>query len=299
MRPADLLYLLRDIRHRLDGAAPLAWLAKRAGWSPFHLQRAFRRVVGESPKQYTQRLRLERSAAALLASRCPVVQVARASGFASHEVFTRAFRRQFGCTPAQYRTHALAGLPLRDRVRHAAIVHAAGPCVRLHHFRLVAQNRRPTMAVLSITRQERAAQPVLLIRRRVARDELQGMLAECFGKLFGHGQKAGLPIAGWPLARYVSMGPGRMIVEAAMPLAAPVAGEGEMEAGFLHAGAVALAVHAGPYDTLSETHLAIDRWIEDKGYRVAGAPWEQYVTDPGDHPDPKDWRTEVYWPLAE
>jgi hypothetical protein len=43
------------------------------------------------------------------------------------------------------------------------------------------------------------------------------MLAECFGKLFAHGQKAGLPIAGWPLARYVSMGPGLWTVDAAMP----------------------------------------------------------------------------------
>jgi AraC family transcriptional regulator len=84
-----------------------------------------------------------------------------------------------------------------------------------------------------------------------------------------------------------------------MPLAAPAAGEGEMEAGFLHAGAVALGVHAGPYEGLPETHLAIDRWLEEQGYRVAGPPWEQYVTDPGEHPDPADWRTEVYWPLAK
>ncbi len=155
------------------------------------------------------------------------------------------------------------------------------------------------MPTLSITRQERAAQPILFIRRRIARGELQGMLAECFGKLFAHGQKAGLPIAGWPLARYVSMGPGLWTVDAAMPLAAPAAGEGEMEAGFLHGGAVALGVHAGPYEQLPETNAAIERWIEANRYRVAGAPWESYVTDPGEHPDPADWRTEVYWPLAE
>jgi AraC family transcriptional regulator len=155
------------------------------------------------------------------------------------------------------------------------------------------------MPTLSIARQERAAQPILYIRRRVARSELQGMLAECFGKLFTHGQKAGLPIAGFPLARYVSTGPGLLTVDAAMPLTAPAVAEGEMEAGFLHGGAVALGVHAGPYEQLGDTSAAIERWIEANGYRVAGPPWEWYVTDPGEHPDPADWRTEVYWPLAE
>jgi AraC family transcriptional regulator len=72
-----------------------------------------------------------------------------------------------------------------------------------------------------------------------------------------------------------------------------------MQAGFLHAGPVACAVHAGPYEQLSETHAAIERWIEANGFHAAGAPWECYVTDPGEHPDPANWRTEVYWPLAE
>jgi AraC family transcriptional regulator len=42
----------------------------------------------------------------------------------------------------------------------------------------------------------------------------------------------------------------------------------------------------------------MERWMEANGYRPGGAPWESYVTDPGEFPDVKDWRTEVYWPLA-
>jgi AraC family transcriptional regulator len=153
------------------------------------------------------------------------------------------------------------------------------------------------MPTLSIAREERAAQPILFIRRRIARSELQGMLAECFGKLYGHAQSKGLPIAGFPLARYVSTGPGLWTVEAAVPLAAPATGEGEMQSGVLPAGPLALGVHGGPYDQLTDTHAAIERWIEANSYRAAGAPWEWYVTDPGEHPNPADWRTEVYWPL--
>ncbi len=155
------------------------------------------------------------------------------------------------------------------------------------------------MPTLSITRVERPAQPILFIRRRVARSELQGMLAECFGKLYVHGQQMGLAIAGFPLARYVSTGPGLWTVEAAIPLAKPAAGEGDMEAGFLPEGPIVLGVHAGTYEQLPETHAAIERWIATNGLRAGGAPWEWYVTDPAQHPDPADWRTEVYWPLAQ
>jgi AraC family transcriptional regulator len=155
------------------------------------------------------------------------------------------------------------------------------------------------MPLISIARQERAEQPILLIRRQLSRDDLQSMLSQCFGKLYAHGHTAGLPIAGWPLARYLSMGPGLWTIEAAMPLATPATAAGEMEPGILPGGPVALGVHAGSYEQLPETNAAIQKWIEANGFRAAGAPWESYVTDPGEHPDPADWRTEVYWPLAE
>ena len=58
-----------------------------------------------------------------------------------------------------------------------------------------------------------------------------------------------------------------------------------------------MGVHAGPYEQLADTNAAIERWIEEQGFVVGGAPWEWYVTDPGEYPNPADWRTEVYWPL--
>ena len=94
----DLLSLLRHLRKRLDGDVSLDGLAARSGWSPSHLHRAFTRVVGETPKAYTQRLRLDGAAARLAAGSDRVMDVALESGFASHEVFTRAFTRRFDRT---------------------------------------------------------------------------------------------------------------------------------------------------------------------------------------------------------
>ncbi|HEY6614669.1 MAG TPA: AraC family transcriptional regulator, partial [Vicinamibacterales bacterium] len=62
----DLLDVVRQIRHRSTDGAPLAGLAARAGWSPFHLHRAFRAMVHETPKQYTLRLQLQQAATRLV-----------------------------------------------------------------------------------------------------------------------------------------------------------------------------------------------------------------------------------------
>lgn len=288
--------LLPIVQHVCREPANLRALADRAGWSAFHLHRALRTLLGETPKQYSLRLRLERAAYELLTSRRQVRLIAAELGFRSHEVFTRAFRRQFDTTPVNYRVRLIAVAPRGAWSRHAEILAHASPCVRLFHLATNPRPRRPTMS-LTITRKDCPEQPILLIRRRIARSELQKMLAESFGMLFAHGQRNGLRIAGWPLARYIAMGPGLWTVEAAMPLASPASASGEMQPGSLSPGPAAYAVHVGAYERLPDTHAAIERWIEAQGYQVGGAPWESYVTDPAQHPDPADWRTEVYWPL--
>jgi AraC family transcriptional regulator len=297
----DLLQLLRAIRRRLDANVSLDALATRAGWSPFHLHRAFTRMVGETPKQYTLRLRLEGAAARLLASDDSIVDVALAAGFTSHEVFTRAFRRHFGRTPAAYRSTALAGASPEVRARHRAITDATGPCVGLFHLSVTHPHarRRPSMPTLSIERRDLSPQPALIMRCRTPRAELQTAIGNSLGAVYGHCQKVGLPLDGRPFVRYLSTGPGLMTIECGKPVAVPAPSEGPIEAVTLPGGPVLVAMHGGLYDQLSETYVAMERWMESNNTRPGGSPWESYITDPADHPDPADWRTEVYWPLAQ
>jgi AraC family transcriptional regulator len=288
------------MRRRLDANLSLDELASRAGWSPFHLHRAFTRMVGETPKQYTLRLRLEGAAARLLAGDDSIVDVALAAGFSSHAVFTRAFRRYFGRTPAGYRAMALVGASPEVRARHRAMTDATGPCVGLFHLSVdrAHSNRRAVMPTLSLERRDLTSQPVLIMRCRVSRAELQSAIGTSLGGVYGHCQRVGLPLDGRPFTRYLSTGPGLLEIECGKPLAAPAAGEGPIEAATLPGGPVLVAMHGGPYDQLNETYVAMERWMDANGVRPGGAPWESYITDPADHPDPADWRTEVYWPLA-
>lgn len=300
MNVAEVLPLVRDIIRR-NGRVSLAYLARQSNRSRFQTHRFFLKATGETPKQFTQRLKLESAAAALIASDIPILAIALSNGFASHEVFVRAFRRAFGTTPANYRSmHALRGSRV-VRDRHRRLTRAIGPCIRFFHvpeYKKHFNRKGPRMTTLSIVRKDIPAQHVLFIRRRIAPSQLQATLGECFGKLFSYAAKAGLPIAGWPICRYVVTGLGLWTIEPSIPIAMPAKGEGEIESGVLPAGPVALGIHGGAYETLGDTNAAIERWIESNGFKPQGSAWEQYVTDPGEHPNPADWRTEVYWPIA-
>ena len=294
----ELLTVLGALgRSPADGRS-LDELAARSGWSRFHFHRTFRNALAETPKQYGLRLRLERAAGALLGTDDTILAVSRAAGFKSHEVFTRAFRRHFGRTPREYRAGRRPSTSKQALARHRKYAASAGPCIHLYHQSVEPVPRRAAMPLLSIERKEIAPQPFLYVRRQAARSEIAQTLAESFGIVFAHAMKAGLALAGFPLARYPAGGLGLVTIEAGVPLAEPAAAVGEMHYCELPGGPVAFAVHGGPYFELADTHAAIERWMQERDLRAAGPPWEWYMTDPAEHPDPSEWRTHVYYPLA-
>jgi transcriptional regulator GlxA family with amidase domain len=85
------------------GNVDLDMAASEGGLSPRHFRRQFRRVTGETPQAYLLRLRLEHAAHILIFSNRTAVQVAVDCVFESREGFVRAFTRQFGRTPEQFR----------------------------------------------------------------------------------------------------------------------------------------------------------------------------------------------------
>jgi len=95
--------LLVHIQAHLDEDLSLAVLSAKASLSPAHFQRTFQALVGETPKNYVARLRLERAAFRLLIHDETFLDIALDCGFQNHETFTRAFRRRFGMPPSSYR----------------------------------------------------------------------------------------------------------------------------------------------------------------------------------------------------
>jgi AraC family transcriptional regulator len=297
----DILRLLATVNDRRDGDVSLAALAALAHRSPFPLHRAFRRVTGETPKTYTARVRLARAAADLLTTRRSVAAIAFDHGFGSHEVFTRAFARYFGVTPRTYRVRGLhtgpvASAPAAART-HAATVTTVAPCIGL--YRMTTIERTPPMTA-DIVVKDQPEVHALIMRRRIARDEIAATLAEFLPAVFGYAQRQGLAMAGPPFTRYPEVGMGSLVLEGGVPLMAPPPGEPDegMEALTIPAGPAAVTIHRGPYDTLPDTYRALEAWLDREGRERNGPPREVYLTDPGDHPDPATWETEVIQPLA-
>ena len=100
--------VLSYIQENLSEELPLTTLSELACFSPFHFQKIFSRYVGESPKQYMMRLRMERIAHYLvLYPALSIGDAAFQSGFSSSSTFIRAFKKYYGTTPEGFRNLSL------------------------------------------------------------------------------------------------------------------------------------------------------------------------------------------------
>lgn len=303
-RLEELLPLLAQLTEVDGEIKTLADLAAADGRSPFHLQRIFRAEVGESPLQFSRRVRLQRAAASLLVTQKSVLDVALDAGFDSHEGFSRAFRAMFSLSPKEFREQQRATFNhfVRHYQLHLETAHQTAPCIGLYRVSVANQSKNTYMTKGSdmsyqITKKSITETPFLYMRSQVKPEEISTALANMFVPVFEFATAQGIPFAGPPTARYVSFGPGLVTIEAGMPIAGQAEGSGEIMVGSLAGGDVASTVHKGPYDTLNLGHEAIQRWMLENNEEADGAPWEAYITDPGEVPDPAEWLTEIIHPL--
>ncbi len=204
-------------------------------------------------------------------------------------------------TPTSYRARGLVtGDGTTQAAEHAALMNSVGPCVGLYR---VSDEIKPegNDMTYSVTKKELLPQPVLVVRRRVKRSEIAATIAEVLPRVFLYAQQNGIALAGLPFTRYVEVGPGLLTIEPGMRVAAsgqtPSNSDAEVVHDTLPGGPAAVTLHAGPYDRLHDAYVAIEEWMKAQGQAAGGAPWESYINDPGEYPDPADWKTEVIWPL--
>nr|WP_296064011.1 AraC family transcriptional regulator [uncultured Actinoplanes sp.] len=81
----------------------LADIGAAAGLSTFHFVRMFRSAIGEPPRRYLTRLRIEAACRLLAGGRAPITEIAFRCGFSSSAHLSAALRRHIGMSPTQYR----------------------------------------------------------------------------------------------------------------------------------------------------------------------------------------------------
>ena len=83
----------------------LSDLAKVSLFSPWYSYRLFREYLDLTPAEYTRKLRLSQAALRLRDGEKRVIDIAFDLGFSNVDTFTRAFFREFGHNPSDYRKH--------------------------------------------------------------------------------------------------------------------------------------------------------------------------------------------------
>ncbi|RIW27664.1 AraC family transcriptional regulator [Bacillus salacetis] len=100
----QIVKVLEYIEDRLSEELNLEHLAGIADYSPYHFQRLFKKVLGETPAGYVKRLRLENAAHKLIyESGSTVTEIALTCGFSSLSYFTYSFNENFGISPKAWR----------------------------------------------------------------------------------------------------------------------------------------------------------------------------------------------------
>lgn len=107
-RPPWLVRLLDEAERRIEAGLRVEDLPHRAGVSPEHLARTFRRHLGCTPSTWLTARRIERAALLLTHTERDLGEIADTLGFASRSWFHAAFKRRHGATPAAFRArHAV------------------------------------------------------------------------------------------------------------------------------------------------------------------------------------------------
>lgn len=286
-----LLKVLVFIQHHLDETLPVEQLAAIACLSPRHFHRIFSGMLGEPLHAHVRRLRLERAAGQLKTSRTPVVQIAFAAGFDTHEAFTRAFRQAFAASPTEYRK------------RHAPAAVFAGAKTRVHFGAEPLRN----FAARPLSPRAMNVKIIQVPAIRVAFVRHVGpynQVSIAWDRLCTELGRQGLLGTG---TRFLGIShddpnvtdPGRLRYDACVTIPDSYRGVDDIGTQTIPGGDYAVLTHFGPYERLSQSYGRLfGEWLPRSGRELRSLPcFEEYLNTP-ENTDPQDLVTDIHVPLA-
>ncbi|HEA5033021.1 TPA: helix-turn-helix transcriptional regulator [Salmonella enterica subsp. enterica serovar Typhimurium] len=93
--------LLEWVAQQQERPITIAIVAKHAGFSPWHMQRVFKKQTGITLGRYIKNLRLGQAALELIKGNEPVLAIALEHGYESQQTFTRAIKNYTGLSPGE------------------------------------------------------------------------------------------------------------------------------------------------------------------------------------------------------
>jgi AraC family transcriptional regulator len=238
-------HILHYIERHFDKELPLQTLADQAHYSAYHFHRLFKQQVGEAPKQYLLRLRLEKATKELIFfPDKSVYAIAIDAGFSSHPVFARAFRNKYGFTAEQYRKQAMKVIRERTEIISPDVQQYAVTVRRIERFTIACE-------LTLLGQEENIMQAFRRLQGWAGARELSGRHPEYYGVFLDSPFTTSLE-----KCRYL----------AAIRIHQAAAGKECRELGGMTVAEIPVM---GNYDVLTNYALYVkQRWIPDSGYEI-------------------------------
>ncbi|MGW9684861.1 helix-turn-helix domain-containing protein [Flagellimonas sp. 2504JD1-5] len=101
--PFQMQKIKHHITENIDHQISTTDLASLVKLSVHHFIRMFKRTTGETPQQFTKRLKMQRAKELLLYSEDNIIQVGMGVGCDNASHFTQLFKSSYGITPLRFR----------------------------------------------------------------------------------------------------------------------------------------------------------------------------------------------------
>lgn len=233
-------------------------LAAMANYSPFHFQKLFKELIGESPKQFIIRIRLENAAHSLIVHRhLSITEIALDSGFASPSTFARAFKNYFGISADKLR-----GLPHKEYRSIRKKIHSKGSI----HPDLRKIQKEPVRDKNEISVRKTAAIKIAFINTSLT-DSIK--IQSCFEKLLRYADAHDIYTADTKIIGVIN--PHSGLYQAAISLAPTQLIPRDTSITEIKSGKFAVCKIHGETNAIFEAfHYIHDEWLPKSAYRIKG-----------------------------
>ena len=151
----------------------------------------------------------------------------------------------------------------------------------------------PGIKVVEVT-----SMPAISVKDSVTVEGITPFMETYMPQLFMYAMRMEGQMTGHPYTMYYNWEPeGMILMEVGLPLVEPIEGEGVIQATNTPGGKAVKALHFGRYEDVAPVYEALEQYIKVMKMEIAGPPWEAYITDPSQEPDPQKWETLVYYPI--
>lgn len=147
-----------------------------------------------------------------------------------------------------------------------------------------------------IKMEETKDQPTLFVKKNVSVTELPKILGATFMAVINHIWELGEQPTGDAFVGYFNLDMDHLQLEIGFPVAKPLPGKGEIEAGTIPAGKQVTCLYKGPYMQMPAAYEEIQAWIASNGYTPIGPVYECYLNSPEEVPE-TELLTRIIFPV--